>query len=92
MKILVTGATGFIGAAIARRLVEHSHTVLGLARSESAAARVKSAGLTPIRGDFAEPATLAGAVSQVDVIIVREYRQVRALRRGFTRIVTPLRQ
>jgi signal transduction histidine kinase len=69
MKILVTGATGFVGAAVARRLVQHGHTVLGLARSESAATRVKSAGLTPIHGDFAEPATLAGAVSQVDVII-----------------------
>ena len=86
MKILVTGATGFIGAAVARRLVQHGHTVLGLARSESAAARVKSAGLTPIRGDFAEPATLAGAVSQVDVIIsTASIGQVEGTPEGFTK-------
>ena len=86
MKILVTGATGFVGATVARRLVQRGHTVLGLSRSESAAARVKSAGLIPIHGDFAEPATLAGAVSQVDGIIsTASIGQVEGTPEGFTK-------
>src|SRR6266851_506209 len=33
MKILVTGATGFIGAAVARKLSQQRHEVLALSRS-----------------------------------------------------------
>ena len=69
MKILVTGATGFIGAAVARKLSQQGHIVLGLSRSEGAAARVEAAGLTPVHGDFADPGTLAEPVSQVDAIV-----------------------
>jgi uncharacterized protein YbjT (DUF2867 family) len=32
MKILVTGATGFIGAAVARQLSQQHHEVLALSR------------------------------------------------------------
>ncbi len=86
MKILVTGATGFVGGAVARRLAQQGHIVLGLSRSESAAARVKRAGLIPVQGDFAEPATLAGAVSQVDGIIsTASIGQVEGTPEGFTK-------
>jgi uncharacterized protein YbjT (DUF2867 family) len=40
MKILVTGATGFIGAAVARKLSQQRHEVLALSRSNAAAANV----------------------------------------------------
>ena len=33
MKILITGATGFIGAAIARKLSQQRHEILALSRS-----------------------------------------------------------
>ena len=39
MKILVTGATGFIGAAVARKLSQQRHEVLALSRSDAAARR-----------------------------------------------------
>jgi nucleoside-diphosphate-sugar epimerase len=69
MKILVTGATGFIGTAVARKLSQQGHEVLGLSRSDAAAAKLQSAGLTPITGDFANPASLAAPAAQVDAVV-----------------------
>jgi nucleoside-diphosphate-sugar epimerase len=69
MKILVTGATGFIGGAVARKLSQQGHEVLGLSQSGAAAAKLRAAGLTPVAGDFAVPASLDGPAAQVDAIV-----------------------
>ena len=69
MKILVTGATGFIGAAVARKLSQRGHEVMALARSDAAVAKLRAAGLTPVAGDFANPSSLAAPAAQVDAIV-----------------------
>ncbi len=69
MKILVTGATGYIGGAAAKALRQAGHKVSGLARSESSAARLIQAGVSPVRGDFADAASLATAVKAAEVIV-----------------------
>jgi len=68
MKVLVTGATGFIGAAVARRLAKE-HEVLALSRSDAASEILRAAGLTPVEGDFADPASLAVPAAMVDGIV-----------------------
>src|SRR5258708_40376438 len=70
MKILVTGATGFIGGAVARKLSQQGHQVLALTRSAAVdAANLRAAGMTSVVGDFADPASLAAPVTEVDAIV-----------------------
>jgi nucleoside-diphosphate-sugar epimerase len=69
MRILVTGATGYIGEAAAAAMRSAGHQLAGLARSEDAAAKLSRAGFTPVKGDFADPDSLGGAAGQADVIV-----------------------
>ena len=64
MKILVTGATGYLGTAAADALTMRGHQVLGLARSERSAAALHARGIQPMSGDFGDPASLSTAVRQ----------------------------
>jgi nucleoside-diphosphate-sugar epimerase len=63
MKILVTGATGYIGHAVAHALATREHEVLGLARSSRAAAILRQDGIKPVMGDFGDPGSLIHAVT-----------------------------
>jgi nucleoside-diphosphate-sugar epimerase len=48
-RILVTGATGFIGKNLAMRLVDSGHKVFGSSRSEARDADLEEIGVEPIR-------------------------------------------
>ena len=71
MKMLVTGATGYLGAVAADALATRGHQVLGLARSERSANTLRERGIEPVVGDFGDPASLANAVREArpDVVV-----------------------
>jgi nucleoside-diphosphate-sugar epimerase len=71
MKILVTGATGYLGAAAADALAARGHEVSGLARSQRSSNTLGGRGITPVTGDFGDPVSLANAVHETrpDVVV-----------------------
>jgi nucleoside-diphosphate-sugar epimerase len=69
MKVFLTGATGYIGGAIAEKLQEYGHEVLGLARSESSAAKLRERGYSAHPGDLNDLASLAQGAREADGVI-----------------------
>ncbi|MBE9159033.1 NAD-dependent epimerase/dehydratase family protein [Nodosilinea sp. LEGE 06152] len=69
MDVLVTGATGYIGSAIALALQLAGYRVTGLARSNVAANKLEALGVRTLVGDLHQPQTLAQAAHQVDAVI-----------------------
>ena len=69
MKVFLTGATGYIGSAVADRLRAAGHELTALARSDAAAAKLNTAGIQPVRGDFSEPQRVGSAARAADGVI-----------------------
>ncbi|WP_433304505.1 NmrA family NAD(P)-binding protein [Actinoplanes sp. CA-030573] len=64
MSILLIGATGLVGTRLAAQLAGRDD-VRALARSEATATRLTDAGVTAVRGDLADPASLTQAFDGV---------------------------
>jgi nucleoside-diphosphate-sugar epimerase len=69
MKVFVTGATGFIGSAVASALARAGHHVVGLTRSKDKCALLESREIEPIVGSMDAPdAWLARARSCAAIV------------------------
>jgi dihydroflavonol-4-reductase len=68
MRVLVTGGTGKIGNAVARRLVDRGDQVVALVRDVARARETLPPGVELARGDVTDPASLREACDGIDAV------------------------
>ncbi len=66
MRVLITGAGGFLGKHLARRLLDEGHEVWSFSRSHYSF--LKEWGVTQVKGSLDEYDQISFAVSQADVV------------------------
>lgn len=69
MKILLTGATGFVGGYIAEALSKDGHEVKALVRPQSDTEALKSWGVGLVEGDLLDEESLRKAVQGIEVVV-----------------------
>jgi dihydroflavonol-4-reductase len=68
VRALVTGATGFVGSAVARRLLRDGHQVRVLARAGSDRRNLEGLAVEVVEGDLTRPASLLPACEGCDAL------------------------
>jgi nucleoside-diphosphate-sugar epimerase len=69
MQVFVTGGSGLIGSAVVAELLGNGHTVLALARSDSSATALQTAGAQALRGELADLDALRAGAANADGVI-----------------------
>ncbi|MBT2503515.1 NAD-dependent epimerase/dehydratase family protein [Curtobacterium sp. ISL-83] len=66
MRVFITGASGWIGTALTRELIAVGHDVVGLARSDASADKIRALGGTAILGDMSDHDLIVAAAVRAD--------------------------
>ena len=76
MTVLVTGATGFVGSAVLRALLDAGQAVRALVRAGSDRRNLEGLDVEPVEGDLGDAASLARAVAGCEALyhVAADYR------------------
>jgi nucleoside-diphosphate-sugar epimerase len=69
MEVFLTGATGYIGSAVAEALQKAGHKVTGLARTPEKAKQLEARGVRAFLGDLLKPETIAAGARAAEGVI-----------------------
>ncbi len=69
MRVFVTGASGWIGSAVAGELLEAGHEVDGLARSDASAAALGQRGVRVVRGELDDLSSIRAGAEPADAVV-----------------------
>ena len=69
MQVFLTGATGYIGAAVLDALIRSGHHVTALVRDPEKAARLEARGATPVLGEIAGPKRYLKQAVAADAVV-----------------------
>jgi nucleoside-diphosphate-sugar epimerase len=68
-RIFITGASGYLGGAIAVRLARAGHEIIGLVRTPEHAELLRRGGVQPQLGDLTKPETFVSVLKNCDAAV-----------------------
>ena len=76
MKTFITGASGFVGSAVLRKLIEAGHSVVALVRPNSDRSNLDGLSVEIVTGDLTDPQSFASALVGCDSLfhVAADYR------------------
>lgn len=88
MQVFITGGSGLIGTAVVSELLAHGHSVLALARSDTSAQALVSAGAQALRGAITDLDVVRSGATQADGVIHLAFGNDFSSAEAITRAVT----